>query len=113
MNTIPAITNKDIKTQSQKFLTAMQTAKAIQADLDAFWTAAETEMRNHSITSIKGDWGSLNMAQRKNWRADSLPPRFYKQILDTAKLNAFYKSGVALPKGASFEVTTYLSKRIK
>jgi len=113
MQTIPTITNKDIKNKSEKFLAALQTAKALQSDLEAFWQLIEDEMKNHSIQSIKGSWGSLSIAERKNWKATNLPPRFYKQTLDTARLNSMYKLGDKLPEGASFTTSQYLSKRIK
>jgi hypothetical protein len=107
------LTTTDIARQNTRFLKALRTAKMLEDDLKDFYAHIEEQMVEHDITSIKGDWGHLTLATRKNWQGDKLPPRFYKQVLDTTKLNLLHKAGERLPSGASFTESRYLSKRIK
>lgn len=106
------LTTRDITNKTARLINALQTAKTLQEELDSFYAHIQAEMEANGVTSVKGDWGHLTLATRKNWKASQLPPRFYKQTLDTAKLNFLYKTGDALPNGASFTETQYLAKRI-
>lgn len=84
------------------------------SEIEAVWGVIFEKMDEYDITQIKGSFGSLSMAERKNWKADKpLPARFYKQVLDTSKLNLLDKAGEKLPKGAFFTTTRFLQKRIK
>lgn len=107
------LTTNDIQKQTVKFTQALRTATILEAELQAFYAHIQAEMEQHSIQSVKGHWGHLTLAKRKNWNGTNLPPRFYKKVLDTTKLNYLYKANETLPKGVSFTETTYLSKRIK
>lgn len=84
------------------------------SEIEAVWGVVFEKMDEYDITQIKGSWGSLSMAERKNWKADKpLPARFYKQVLDTTKLSLLDKAGEKLPKGAFYTTTKFLQKRIK
>jgi hypothetical protein len=89
-------------------------AKQLQNLLENAWGQVEEQMLNHNVKSIKGDWGSLTIAERKSWKATGdLPPRFYKQTLDTTKLNFMLNHGDTLPEAVEMKTTQYLTKRIK
>lgn len=108
------LTTKGIKlNKPETFESFVKQAKELQNVLEDAWTQIEDQMLKHNVTSIKGEWGSLSIAERKNWKGDKLPPRFYKQTLNTAKLNSMLKLGEKLPKGASYTTTQYLTKKIK
>jgi hypothetical protein len=108
-----SLTTRDITNKTARFIRALQTAKTLEAELQSFYEHIQAEMAVTGVTKLSGDWGSLTLATRKTWKATKLPPRFYKQTLDTTKLNFLYKSGENLPSGASFTKTNYLSKRLK
>lgn len=108
-----SLTTRDITNKTARFIRALQTAKTLEAELSSFYEHIQAEMTATGVTRLSGEWGSLSLATRKNWKADKLPPRFYKQTLDTTKLNFLYKSGEKLPAGASFTESTYLTKRLK
>lgn len=108
------LTTKGIKLDNPAtFESFVKQAKELQNILEEAWGAVEQKMLDHDVKSIKGDWGSLTIAERKNWKGDKLPPRFYKQVLNTAKLNSMLKLGEKLPKGASYTTSQYLTKKIK
>lgn len=108
-----SLTTRDIQNQTTKFVKALQTAKTLESELQTFYATIQAEMEEHGIQSVKGDWGALTLATRKAWKADKLPPRFYKQALDTTKLNFLFNAGEQLPKGVRFTETQYLTKRLK
>lgn len=89
--------------------------KSLQTEIDAAWKDVEQQMLDNDIKSIKGDWGSLTIAERTNWKVDldQLPSKFVKKAPDTTKLSAHYKLTNKVPKGAEISHTKYLTKRIK
>ena len=72
-------------------------------------------MIEHDIKSLKGDWGSLTIAERTNFKVDldNLPTKFVKKVADTTKIATAYKLDGKLPKGVETSTTKYLTKRIK
>jgi hypothetical protein len=101
-------------TKPEQFAKFVAAAKEIQGQLDAAWGYVEQSMLDGNVTQLKGEWGTVSLAERKNWKATTvLPPRYYKQTLDTAKLNFLYKAGEQLPAGAEFTTSQYITKRIK
>lgn len=113
MNSIINTKGLDISKPSD-FAKFVALAQEFQGQIDAAWGLVEEQMQNRNIQKIAGDWGTISMAERKNWKATKqLPPRFYKQTLDTAKLNFLNKAGEKLPEGAEYTTTSYISKRFK
>jgi hypothetical protein len=101
--------------QNEQFRKFLQLQKTVPEQIDKIWKNVEEQMLAHDIKSIKGDWGSLTIAERLNWSVDleALPPKFFKKVPDTTKLtNTFRLEGKA-PKGAEPRYTKYLHKRIK
>jgi hypothetical protein len=71
-------------------------------------------MEANDIKKIDGDWGYITLAERKLFVATGeLPPRFYKRMLDSAKIKAHETMTGKLPENVATKSTLYLSKRIK
>lgn len=88
--------------------------KDAQDSLDNFWKLVEEGMIESDIKNIKGEWGSLTIAERLGWNTtDELPKKFYKKIVDTKKLSDTYRLVGKSPKGATPYTTKFLQKRIK
>jgi hypothetical protein len=89
--------------------------KAAQDQITAFWKEVEAGMIDSNTKSIKGDWGSVTIAERNNFKVDLdlLPTKFIKKVADTTKIGATYKLENKLPKGVELSVTKFLTKRIK
>ena len=89
--------------------------KALQDKLDGEWKRVESLMIENGVKQVKGDWGTLTIAERLNWSIDqeALPPRFWKKVPDTTKISTIFRLEGKTPKGASPSYTQYLTKRIK
>lgn len=89
--------------------------KALQDKLDSEWKRVESLMIENGVKQIKGDWGTLTIAERLNWSIDQevLPPRFWKIVPDTTKISTIFSLEGKAPKGANPSYTQYLTKRIK
>ena len=117
-NTILPATIKasDVVNQSAKFNQLVEYTAYIDAQtkmLKEAWNKVDDAMRTYNIKTLKGDWGTVIRGERKVWRADKeLDSKFYKQVLDTTKLNAMAKVDM-IPDGASFTISEYLRKSIK
>jgi hypothetical protein len=96
----------------QNFLTKQKEART---QIDATWKKVEEQMIEHNVKSIKGEWGSITIAERTNYKADLdlLPSKFIKKVADTAKIATYAKLENKLPKGVTTSLTKYLTKRIK
>lgn len=101
--------------QNEQFQRFLELSKTVPAKLQATWDLVEQQMLEHNIKSIKGDWGSLTIAERLNWDYDPtmLPAKFFKKVVDTKKLSDTYRLEGKAPKGATPKYTKYLTKRIK
>ena len=98
----------------KKFTEQMTAAKGLESQLKEFWKGVEAQMIDKNIKSIKGDWGSLTIAERLNWKTtEELPAKFYKKVVDTTKLNATFRLEGKEIKGAIHSTSQYLMKRIK
>lgn len=100
--------------QNEQFRTFLTKQKEVRAKIDEFWKNVETQMIEHDVKSVKGDWGSLTIAERLGWdTTDELPAKFFKKVVDTKKISDTYRLEGKAPKGATPRVTKYLTKRIK
>lgn len=100
----------------RSFETKAKELKDAETQIKATWKQVESVMIEHDIKSIKGDWGSITIAERTNYKAedlDAVPSKFLKKALDTNKIAAAFKLENKLPKGITTSVTQYLTKRIK
>lgn len=88
--------------------------KETQQQITDFWKTVEKEMIAADIKSIKGDWGSITIAERIGWdHDDTLPPKFYKKVPDLKRMTDTFRLEGKPPKGATPKYTKYLTKRIK
>lgn len=115
MNQLTTInTNKLDISKPAQFAEFVAQAKALANVLEEAWGVVEQQMLDRNVDKLSGDWGSISVAERKNWKATGqLPPRYYKTVLDTSKLNFLFKAGEKLPAGAEFTTSQYITKRLK
>ena len=113
---LATIKASDVVNQNAKFNQLVEYTAYIEAQtkmLKEAWDKVDDAMRTYNIKTLKGDWGTVSRGERKVWTADqNLDPKFYKQVLDTTKLNAMAKVDM-IPDGASFTISEYLRKSIK
>jgi hypothetical protein len=81
----------------------------------SFWKTVEAQMIEHDIKSIKGEWGTLTIAERIGWDFldDLLPAKFWKKVPDLKKMTDHFRLEGKPPKGATPKYTKYLTRRIK
>jgi hypothetical protein len=114
---------KDLQEQVDQTVTLQQNVEAkakelktAQDQIDATWTKVKEVMVANNIKSIKGEWGSITIAERKVFKALDLatvPAKFIKKVLDTTKIGSAFTLEGKLPKGIEMSTTQYLTKRIK
>lgn len=111
---LATITPQDIVENSNRFIEFVQYTKEVETRLKEAWSNVEDAMRTYNIKTLKGDWGTVSLGERKVWRTemDKLPEQFKKITVDTTKLNNAFKAGIKVD-GADYTVSEYLTKRIK
>lgn len=99
----------------EKFKAFIQLQKTVREKSAEVWKRIEADMIENDIKSIKGDWGSLTIAERTDFDIDyeQLQPKFYKKVPDTTKISATYKLENKPPKGTTPKIKKYLTKRFK
>jgi hypothetical protein len=101
--------------QAQAFLELVEMTKRVEQA----WSAVSKVMipayeQGKIDKTMKGDWGSVTVGERKTWKvAHELPEEYYKKALDTTKLTYMYDHDEAFPAGVDFNVTPYITKRLK
>lgn len=98
-----------------QFAAFVKMQKDLQAKSDLVWEAIKNEMIEQGIKSIKGDWGTVTVAERTSFKVDLnvIDEKFTKKAPDNTKIaNHFNLEGEA-PAGAEPVKTQYLMKRIK
>lgn len=100
--------------QNEQFRNFLIRQKEARQTIDNFWKKVEAQMIEHEVKSVKGDWGSLTIAERLSWETDeTLAPKFYKKVIDTKRLSDTFRLEGKAPKGAKPSYSKYLTKRIK
>lgn len=96
----------------QAFIKLQKTFKEKSAEV---WKTIEKQMLDNDIKSVKGDWGSLTIAERTDFDIDPalLPSKFFVKSPDVAKIRGTYKLEGVPPKGTTPKVKKYLTKRFK
>lgn len=94
---------------------AQKKLKEANAQNEAFFDNLKDVMESNGTKSIKGDWGSITLAERIGWDIDEeeLPKKFFKKVVDTKKITDTFKLEGKAPKGATQKVTKYITKRFK
>ena len=99
---------------NEQFRNFLEFQRTTTKRIAEFWKEVETQMIDKDIKSIKGDWGSLTIAERLNWETnEDLPAKFYKKVVDTKKISDTYRLEGKEPKGAIKGTTQYLVKHLK
>jgi hypothetical protein len=92
----------------------LELQKKVQEQSTKMWTYVEEKMIENDIKQLKGDFGTITIAERLNWKTtDELPSKFYKKVVDTKKLSDTFRLEGKAPKGAAPSYTKYISKRLK
>ena len=101
--------------RNKKFQQFLKLQKEIPAQIEASWKQIESHMLEANIKSVKGEWGSITIAERLGWDIDidQLPNKFIKRVPDTKKISDTYRLEGKEPKGCTPKTTKYLTKRIK
>jgi hypothetical protein len=99
--------------QDDEFVAFVKAQKRLQEQLDNNWSMIQDLMENKKVATVKGNWGHITLATRKTLNAaHPLPPRFYKQALDTSKINAYKTMKGEYPEGVRETTSKYLSKKV-
>ena len=101
--------------QQAEFESKVKEMKAAEDYLKGVWKQVETAMIENDVKSIKGDWGSITIAERDNFKGDikEVPAKFLKKVLDTSKISSSFALTGKLPKGVERTTTKYLTRRLK
>lgn len=101
--------------EDPKFREFLAKQKEASQHIADSWKDIEEAMIQNKVKSIKGDWGSITIAERLNWKIDPelLPSKFIKKVPDTTKISTIFKLEGKAPKGCEPTYTKYLTKRIK
>lgn len=83
----------------------------LEADILSQIKAVREALYTYMVDNKIKDLDVLTIAPKTSWNVKGkLAPRFYKQTLNTTKLNSMLKLGEKLPKGVSFTMGSYLTK---
>src|SRR5438105_4925117 len=79
--------------QNEKFRQFLELSKTVPQQISDTWSKIESQMVEHDIKSLKGDWGSITIAERINWDVDTeqLPSKFVKKVPDLKKITDTYR----------------------
>ncbi len=99
----------------QQWLNAQKQLREANAKNEEFFNSLQEKMEGSGTKTIKGDWGSITLAERQGWDIDEneLPKKFFKRVVNTKKITDTFKLEGKAPKGATPRVTKYLTKRFK
>lgn len=99
--------------QDDEFVAFVKAQKRLQEQLDNNWAMIQELMEKKNVATVKGNWGHITLATRKTLNATQpLPPRFYKQVLDTSKLTAYKTMHGDYPENVALTTSKYLSKKV-
>lgn len=97
-----------------EFKKFLELQKSVNEHSAKVWKQVETAMIENDVKQLKGDFGTVTLAERLNWNTtDELPSKFYKKVIDTTKLSATFRLEGKAPKGAEPSYTKYITKRLK
>lgn len=102
-------------TLNPEFKQFIELKKSVDETAKKVWKEVEEEMIANNIKSIKGDFGSLTIAERQGWTYDEkqVPSKFFKKVVDTKKITDTYRLEGKAPKGCEPYTSKYLTKRLK
>ena len=108
--------SKQALMSDENFKRFIELKKEFNEQSASVWREVEKTMLDNDIKSVKGDWGSVTIAERMNWQIDdieAIPKKFIKKVVDTKKLSDTYRLENKPIKGATPAYSKYLTKRLK
>jgi hypothetical protein len=101
--------------QNNEFRKFIEFQEMVRAKSAEVFKRIEQVMIENDIKSVKGEWGSISLVERTNYKADmnEVPAKFIKKTLDTTKVAASHKLENKLPKGVTITTTKFLMKKFK
>lgn len=97
-----------------RYVVLQKDIKELEKDLDAEWKKLQSAMEANDVTKIDGEWGSITLANRKNYvYNEDIAPEFLKEVIDTTKVSAHVTLTGEVPKGVAQSETKYLVKKFK
>ena len=97
------------------FAKYLELQKSVNEKVADTWKRVEKEMLENNIKSLKGDFGTITVAERQGWTfaEELVPAKFWKKVLDTKKITDTYRLEGKAPKGCEPYITKYIVKRLK
>jgi hypothetical protein len=94
---------------------ALSAAKSLQAEIDEFYSAIKTAMKDNNVTKWDGDWGLIQFRPTPYYSIDGkVAPRFTRQAVDGDEVKHYMKHHDGkLPKGIAVKNVNKFYKRIK
>ena len=109
-----AIMENEVKLNPQ-FAKFLEMQKQVNDKASEVWKIVETTMIEHDIKQLKGDFGTITIAERQNWTIDEevLPAKFFKKVVNTTKITDTFRLEGKAPKGCTPSTSKYITKRLK
>lgn len=106
---------RELDPKFQLFIEKQAELRLVQTKNQKAWDQIKDAMIEYNIKTIKGDWGSVTVVERTNYKADldEVPAKFIKKVIDTTKIAASHKLEGKLPKGVTTTTTKFLMKKFK
>ena len=100
---------------NEKFVQFLELKKDVEKKSKELFDMIKERMIETDRKTVKGDWGSITLAERTTWYGDvdELPRKFVKKVPDSKKIAQAYTLEGKAPKGATSKTTKYLTKRFK
>lgn len=105
----------DELSNNEAFRALLAKQKQAQEQIATFWNNIKSQMIEHNIKNLRGDWGYITIAERIAFDVDEtqLPAKFFKKVVDIKRIGDTYKLEGKDIKGATVKYTKYLTKGIK
>lgn len=99
-----------------QFLAFLEAQKQLQAAIDTAWATVKETMKQHNVTKMTGNWGTIQFVPAELLKADdptALDAAVTKTVLDTKKAKDYRSLFGALPAGVTAKYITKFDRRIK
>jgi len=100
---------------SDEFQRFIKLQKDINAKAAELWKQIEAAMIEKGVKSVKGDFGSVTIAERTDFDVDilTLQPKFFSKVPNMTKIRGTYNLEGSAPKGVTARTKLYLTKKLK
>lgn len=95
-----------------QYINLQKEVKQVEEALAEQWKTLQEAMETNDVPKIEGDWGSITLASRKNYKeTGKVSDEFKKSVIDTKKVGAHTTLTGEVPEGVEVSETKYLTKR--